>query len=163
MMARWTTRLAIAAVATWLVAARGGDAVAQPSGTADLTVYEIRASNEAGASDPEVTQGELGKKLKKGPFRAWSRFQKLAKHTNQIVQLKALAVDVATGKLSVLYRGRQQTKGKKDRLRMSLTMDDRQGKRTLDTTIELDTGDYFLVGGQPLGDGATFILAISVR
>jgi hypothetical protein len=131
---------------------------------ADMTVYEIRASNDAGKSDPELATGVLAKKLKKGPFRAWSKFEKLAKHKRSVQQLKADVTKLEPGgKLTVLYRQRMQSKGKKDRLRLSVTLDKKDGKRSLDTTVELDAGDYFLVGGQSLGKDATYILAITVK
>lgn len=131
---------------------------------ADLTVYEIRASNDEGVSDPDLAKGALAKKLKKGPFRAWSKFEKLAKHKMAVQQLKAQVVPLHPGgKLTLLYRARSQNKGKKDRLRLSVTLDKKDGKRHLDTTVELDAGDYFLVGGQSLGKDATYILAISVK
>jgi hypothetical protein len=163
-------RLAMASIAT-LFALGGSQAFAQPaappakaSATAELTVYQIRASNEDKPSDAELTQGQLGKKLSKGPFKSWKRFTLISPKQSQTVQqLKAVEAALATGKLGVLYRSRSQAQGKKDRLRLSITMDDQKGKRTLDTTIELDSTDFFLVGGQPLGNDATFILAISVR
>ncbi len=166
MIARRTAWLATAAVAACVLAIGGAEAKAQPAAArAELTVFQIRAHNDkTKPSDPELTQGQLGKKLGKGPFKAWSRFNMLApKQIKQLQQLKAMTAQLTTGTLSVLYRSRSQAQGKKDRLRLSLTMDDKQGKRALDTTIELDAGDYFLVGGQTLGDGGTFILAITIR
>jgi hypothetical protein len=163
-------RLAMASIAT-LFALGGSQAFAQPAAppakanaTAELTVYQIRATNEDKPSDAELTQGQLGKKLSKGPFKSWKRFTLISpKQIQTVQQLKSVEAALATGKLGVLYRSRMQSQGKKDRLRLSLTMDDQKGKRTLDTTIELDSADFFLVGGQPLGNDATFILAISVR
>ncbi len=40
---------------------------------------------------------------------------------------------------------RGDPKGKKDRLSVSLTLDNKKGKRTLDTKIVLDIGDYFVL------------------
>lgn len=132
--------------------------------SAKLTVYEIRASNEKGESDPELKTGALAKKLQKGPFRSWSRFQVLGKHQLEAQQLKSKELALKPGgQLSVLYRARMRSDGKKDRLRMSVTMDKPDGKRHLDTTVEVDAGDYFLVGGRTLEDGATYILAISLK
>jgi hypothetical protein len=160
----------IARVVAVLVALGSTIAYAQPkpapqAAATQLSVFQIRAHNDTSKpSDAELTQGELGKKLGKGPFKAWKRFNMAApKQVTQLQQLKAFTADLVTGKLSVLYRSRTQSQGKRDRLKVSLTMDDKQGKRSLDTTLELDAGDWFLVGGHPLDDGATFILAISVR
>ncbi len=129
-----------------------------------LTIYEIRASNDKGSSDPELSKGPLAKKLQKGPFRSWSKFEKLAKHDEKAKRLEAKVVELQPGgKLSVLYRDRMKSQGKKDRLRLSVAIDKKDGKRRLDTTVELDAGDFFLVGGSSLPGGATYILAISVR
>jgi hypothetical protein len=137
---------------------------AKAAATAKLTVIEIRASNEEGASDAELTSGALASKLKKGPFRSWTRFQVMAKHAAKAQQLKAELVKLKPGgQLSLLYRARMKNDGKKDRLRMSVTMDKPDGKRHLDTTVEVDAADYFLVGGWSLKDGATYILAISLE
>ncbi|HUH05502.1 MAG TPA: hypothetical protein VML75_26080 [Kofleriaceae bacterium] len=153
-----------------LVMSTSSDALAQAGGkarkaeSAELTVYEIRASNDKGDSDAELETGALAKKLKKGPFRSWSRFQVMGKHQLQAQQLKARELALKPGgQLSVLYRARMRNDGKKDRLRMSVTMDKPDGKRHLDTTVEVDAGDYFLVGGRSLDDGATYILAISLK
>jgi hypothetical protein len=164
MIARALLTLAALTGAAATAAAQPAAPPAKASATAELSVYQIRADNENKPSDPELTSGQLGKKLAKGPFKSWKRFTLISpKQTQVIQQLKAVESTLATGKLSVLYRSRMQSQGKKDRLRLSLTMDDQKGKRTLDTTIELDAADFFLVGGQPLGNDATFILAISVR
>ena len=63
------------------------------------------------------------------------------------------------GKLSMLYRDRVDTKGKKTRLRLSFTIDDSEGSRQSDVTIKLDSGTYYMSGGRPLKNGGTYILA----
>lgn len=166
---KWVAKHAVTLTVLGIAAAvlmTSSDVLAQEKAVkpAALTVYEIRASNEEGASDPELAKGTLAKKLQKGPFRSWSRFQLMGKHTQKAQQLKAETVKLKPGgMLSVLYRARMKSDGKKDRLRMSVTMDKPDGKRHLDTTVEVDAGDYFLVGGWSLKDGATYILAISLE
>ena len=64
-------------------------------------------------------------------------------------------------KLSLLYRDRSDTKGEKTRLRLSFTVDAKDGTRQSDATIKLDSGDFYMYGGKPLKDGATFIAAVA--
>jgi hypothetical protein len=168
---KWVAKHAVALTILGVASAvmlTSSDVIAQPkkaaTAAAKLTVIEIRASNDEGATDAELQTGALAKKLKKGPFRSWSRFQVMAKHSQKAQQLKAELVKLKPGgQLSVLYRARMSNDGKKDRLRMSVTMDKPDGKRHLDTTVEVDVADYFLVGGWALKDGATYILAISLE
>ena len=75
---------------------------------ADCKVYEIKASNDEGPSDPEVANGALAKKLKKGPLRAWSKFEKLARSAS--VQAEAerrllLADVLGDGRLGSVLHG----------------------------------------------------------
>lgn len=127
---------------------------------ATCQVYEIKASNGAGGVDPALRG--LAKKLGKPPFSSWKTFELLKKHDRGIEQMKAFEVGlVPGGKLSLLYRDRSDPEGKKPRLRLSFTLDDKAGKRKLDGTIKLDSGDYYLIGGDELEGGGTYILAVS--
>ncbi len=159
-VARWVAR-AVAVVCAGTVLFAGSDAFAG-SDDARCSVYEVKASN---GDKPHMDKAlkPLAKKLGRGPFRAWNVFNKLAIARNvAVARMTAKRFPLKPGgQLSVLYRSLSQSKGKKDRLRLSLTMDNKRGKRALDTTIELDSKDFFLVGGQALPDKATYILAIS--
>jgi hypothetical protein len=140
----------------------GADAHAQ-DGSARCTFFEIEASNEGEPTiDPQLQP--LKKKLEKPPFSSWKTFKVLGKHDKGIARMKPEQIQLAIGgKLTALYRDLISAKGKKDRLRMTVTMDDKKGKRTLDTTFTVDSGDYILIGGQSLASGATYILAISCK
>lgn len=154
-------RLATAIATLALLALAGaGDAHAQGGDRADCTVLEIRASNDDGGIDPALRP--VAKKLKRPPFSSWKSFRLLKKHSRQVVKMKALELRlVSGGRMALLYRESVPAKKNKTRLRLSLTLDDKNGKRKLDLTIKLDSGDYHLIGGDPLEGGATYVLATS--
>ena len=128
---------------------------------ADCTVFEIKASNpDKGGIDPALQP--LEKKLRKGPFKAWSRFDKLAKHSKTLTRMKSEEIALVPGKLSMLLRGVAREEGRKARLRLSLTVDNQQGKQVSNTGTELDSGDFILiVDGRLKIPGGDYILAVS--
>lgn len=130
------------------------------SSSVDCAIFEIKASSDGVGIDKELKP--LEKKLSRGPFKAWKRFQKLAIHQKKLVRMRAAETKLVPGKLSVLYKGTIQAKGRKDRVRLSLTIDDKNGKRVIDTGTEQDSGDYFLiVDGRLRIPGGDYILALS--
>lgn len=155
-----TVPVALALIAALLIG--GAEAHAQNS-RAQCTFFEIEASNEGPAAIDKQLE-PLKKKLEKPPFSSWKTFQVLGKHGKAITPMKPEQLELAIGgKLTALYRDHIAAKGKKDRMRMTVTMDDKKGKRTLDTTFTVDSGDYILIGGQSLPSGSTYILAISCK
>lgn len=140
--------------------------VEQPSAPqqVDCAIYEMAASNGTPAVDPALKP--LSKKLKRPPFSSWKTFKLLKKHDQQAVKMKALNLKLATGsKLSLLYRDQNAAQGKKVRLRVTFTLDDKNDKRKLNSTLNLDSGDFSLIGNESdkLADGATYIVAVSCR
>ena len=130
----------------------------------DCAVYEMAASSGKPNVDP--TLRPLQKKLKKPPFSSWTTFKLLKKHDRQAVRQKALVLPLVTGsKLSLLYRDLSVAQGKKVRLRLTFTLDDKTDKRTLNGTLNLDSGDFSLIGNDKdkLPDGGTYIVAVSCR
>ena len=130
----------------------------------DCTIYEMAAST--GKPDVDPALRPLQKKLKKPPFSSWTSFKLLKKHDQQAVKMKALVLPLVTGsKLALLYRDQVADPGKKLRLRVTYTLDDKNGKRKLNSTLNLDSGDFSLIGGDwdKLQDGATYIVAVSCR
>ena len=78
----------------------------------------------------------------------------------------AMALQERAGsKLSLLYRDQNAAQGKKVRLRVTFTLDDKNDKRKLNSTLNLDSGDFSLIGNESdkLADGATYIVAVSCR
>ena len=135
-----------------------------PPQQVDCTIYEMAASS--GKPDVDPALRPLVKKLKKPPFSSWTTFKLLKKHDQQAVQQKPLLLPLYTGsKLSLLYHGMSSSQGKKVRLRLAFTLDDKNGKRKLNSTLNLDSGDFSLIGGDwdKLAGGDTYIVAISCR
>jgi hypothetical protein len=160
MRTRWPARtmIVLGVVAAALAMTRA-EARAQAE-QADCTFIEIKASNTGGGVDKRLAP--LQRKLARPPFSSWNTFEQLGKHQREVTRMRAEDVKLAIGgRLSALYRDRIQAKGRKDRLRMTVTMDDKSGKRALDTTFGIDSGEYLLIGGQALPDDATYVLAIS--
>jgi hypothetical protein len=130
----------------------------------DCAIYEMAASNGAPAVDASLRP--LQKKLKKPPFSSWKTFKLLKKHDQQAVRMKVLNLKLVTGsKLSLLYRDQEAAQGKKVRLRVTFTLDDKNDKRKLNSTLILDSGDFSLIGNESdkLPDGGTYIVAVSCR
>jgi len=157
MMRTLRFRISLAALAGVVFLCLPGDASADD---AECSVLEIKAQTGDGGVDKELKP--LERKLKKPPFSSWKTFKLLKKHAHKVAQMKALNLKLVPGSsMSILYRDKSTAEGKKPRLRMSFTLDDKDGKRKVDATIKVDSGDYYLIGGDPLDDGGTYILAIS--
>jgi hypothetical protein len=148
-------------------AAAEAQPAAQPAAApqqVDCSIYEMAASDGKPEVDPALRP--LQKKLKKPPFSSWKTFKLLKKHDQQAVRMKALVLPLVTGsKLALLYRDQITNQGKKVRLRVTFTLDDKNGKRKLNSTLNLDSGDFSLIGGDwdKLQDGGTYIVAVSCR
>jgi len=130
----------------------------------DCAIYEMAASD--GKPDVDPALKPLSKKLKRPPFSSWKTFKLLKKHDRPAMKMKALNLKLATGSnLSLLYRDQEAAQGKKVRLRVSFTVDDKNGKRKLNSTLILDSGDFSLIGNESdkLPDGGTYIVAVSCR
>ncbi|HYU14989.1 MAG TPA: hypothetical protein VEL05_02915 [Candidatus Acidoferrum sp.] len=166
-----TRRPALAALA---LAGAAGISVAAPpahaeggqepgsAGTAECSIFEIKATSEEGGVDPALRP--LAKKLKKPPFSSWKSFKLLKKHDKTVEKMKALNLGLVTGsKLALLFRGASGGQASKVRLRLTFTLDDKTGKRWLDGTINIDSGDYSLIGGDSIEGGGTYILAVTCK
>jgi len=125
-------------------------------------LFEIKATKDKKGIDPQLKP--LRRKLSKPPFDSWTSFKLLAKHQKDAPRMKALQLKlVPGGKLTLLYRDRSERKGKKARIRLSFTLDDKSGKRIADLTVKLDSGDFNLIGGGRAKDGAAYILATACK
>lgn len=135
----------------------GGEAKADD---ASCTVFEIKASSGEGGIDKALAP--ITAKLKKPPFSAWKTFKVTKKHSITAPHIKAVSLSlVSGGKLGLLYKERNDAKGKKPRLRIAMTLDDVGGKRKADITLKVDSGDYTLLGRDAGKDGSSNLLAIS--
>jgi hypothetical protein len=142
----------------------GGQPAHADEPKADCEVHEIQAHNGEGGIDPALKP--LARKLQKPPFSGWKSFRLLAKHELALTQKQPAGLGLATGgKMTLLYREKVEAKGKKPRLRLSVNLDDAKGKRTLDATTLVDSGDVWLIGGEPMAGeknpDATYVVAIA--
>jgi hypothetical protein len=157
--------LALACAVSIALAARGASAQKQedsaPS-TAACEIFEIKASNDGDGVDPALRP--LARKLKKPPFSSWKSFKLLKRHDKSVERMKTLNLGLVTGsKLTLLFRGASGGQRNKTRLRLTFTLDDKNGKRKLDGTINIDSGDYSLIGGDTIEQGGTYIVAVSCK
>jgi hypothetical protein len=131
MACRMATRISLGAALVLAVLAAGhapARAQAQGGSAATCTFIEIKATSEAGGIDPSLSQ--LAGKLKRPPFSAWKTFTLLARHERHLARMKPADVSLKLGgKLEALFRQLSQAAGKKDRVSLSLALDDKQGKR----------------------------------
>ena len=147
-----STLLFTAIMAIVLVGARERSASAQ-SQTATCSFLEIAATNaDPGSIDPALKAIE--KKLKRPPFTSWNTFKLLGKASKELALLKAEVVTMTQGQASVLFRQSSKASNKKERFELSITVDDQNGKRVVDTKTSVDAGDYILIGRSlPNNDG----------
>lgn len=150
------------AAATALAAAM---LAAQPTARADAaeiacSFLEIRASNDSSGIDPKLKP--LSKKLTRPPLSSWKSFKLVKQHDRKLASMKAedIALEVG-GKLNVLYRHTQGS-GKTARFSLDLTLDAKNGKRTLDTKVTMDAGDYFAIAYSPTADSGD-LLALTCK
>jgi hypothetical protein len=135
-------------------------AAAAAGDSASCEVLEIKASNDGSGIDPELKP--LAKKLSKPPFSAWKRFALLKKQARSATRMKAVDMTlVPGGKLSLLYR--ERSADKRPRLRLTFTLDDASGKRLFNGTVNLDAGDYTLIGGEAMEGEATYIIGVACK
>ena len=123
---------------------------------AECDYLEISASNgKAPAVDPELQP--LEKKLKKPPFSSWNTFHKLANGHVSLTQLKADTLKLQKGGASLLLRDRTDK-----RLELTITIDDANGKRVLDTKQSVNVAPDWNIWGHSVGDDG-HILALTCK
>jgi hypothetical protein len=139
-----------AAMLVAVVAGAGAPAEAQEAKQAACTFLEIKASAGGGGIDGALKP--LASKLERPPFSAWKSFSLVASHPKTLALMRAEDVPLKLGgKLNALFRQHTRSQGKKGRVSLSLALDDKSGKRALDTKVHVDEGDYFVI---VLGQGA---------
>lgn len=132
------------------------EAGAQEAKQASCTFLEIQASSGGGGIDGALRP--LAGKLEKPPFSAWKSFSLVARHPQILALMKAVDVPLKMGgKLSALFRQHSQSAGKKARVSLSLALDDKSGKRALDTKVHVDEGDYFVIVISQSADGGQLL------
>ena len=130
---------------------------------ADVTcsIWEIEASSAAApAVDAELKP--LERKLKKPPFASWNVFKRVGAHSLKLAPQQVGDATLVHGKAGLLFRDITSRDGKKPRVALGITLDDDGGKRIIDTKINVDAGDFFLVG-QSLSASKSQLVAFSCR
>ena len=126
----------------------------------DCEFVEISATT---TTSPKIdAELSMEKKLKKPPFSSWNTFKQLTRVSRPLVQLKSEAVKLSTGSVSVLLREVTGAGSKRARLALSVTMDDAEGKRVMDTKVNVDAGEFFLIG-RSLANNEGHVLALSCK
>lgn len=133
-----TSRLSLAAI---VVAALGLHASAALAGDAECSYVEIAATNaKDGTVDPDLKP--LEKKLKKPPFTAWNSFKKLSSGDASLSKNKVETLKLKAGSATIMLRDRSAK-----RVELTVTMDNVDGKRILETKPAIKAGDWLLVVG----------------
>jgi hypothetical protein len=116
-------------------------ASAQPSASCDL--IEISATT---TKDPSIDADlkVLAKKLQKAPFSSWNHFAVLSRAQKTLAQNKPEAAKLSHSTATVLLSGISATTP--PRVSLTVTIDDQDGKRVLDTKLNSDAGDWLVVG-----------------
>ncbi len=125
---------------------------------------EIRAStSENGKLAAELKP--LEKKLKRPPFSSWNTFELLSQSSRALPVLKAQTMKLTEGQATILYREATEPKknGKKRRLALTVTMDDREGKRVVDIKVNVDVEDHVVVGRSIDNGKNGHVLALSCK
>lgn len=120
---------------------------AAPLAHADVacSVVEIEATvGDRPSVDPELKA--LERKLKKPPFSSWNTFKRLGATSLALAPAKVGEAQLVHGKLGVMLRDVSERGGKRPRLAMGVTLDDAAGRRVVDTKINVDAGDWFMLG-----------------
>jgi hypothetical protein len=153
----------IGMVAVVVVVAAGGlagTARAQGGATVSCDILEISAtSGDKPSIDADLKP--LEKKLKKKLFAAWNTFKLLSRTSKDLTQGKPETTTLTKGKATVLFR-ETDTSGKKVRIALTLTTEDEKGKRLADTKVNIDSGDYIVIG-RTLANDDGHLLALTCK
>ena len=121
--------------------------VATPAAHADTvncSIIEVEASTaDAPSVDPALKP--LERKLRKPPFSSWNTFKQLGSQSISLDTMKSGDVSLVHGKASLLLRD-VSGEGKRARLSLQISLDDGAGKRVLDSKVNVDAREYFVVG-----------------
>jgi hypothetical protein len=157
-MTNGSRRLATAVLAFALVA--GGSAIATADVKVSCDALEISATSGTEAKiAPELKP--LEKKLKRKPFSSWNVFTLLSKTSKSVERLKAEDITLTKGKATVLFRDLDKG-AKKNRIALTVTTEDENGKRIADTKVNIDAGDYIVLA-RTLANDDGHLLAVTCR
>jgi len=132
--------------------------VAHADQRAACELIEISATSAKDAGiDAELKP--LEKKLKNPPFSAWNRFHLLSRTDKDLEKLKPETVALKSGKVTAIFLDLIG----KSKVRLSLSIDDDKGKRTVDNTkVTVEAGDWVILGSSE-PNNAGHLLALTCK
>ena len=133
-------------------------AVAHAGPNAACEFIEVSATSAKEPSiDPELKP--LEKKLKNPPFSAWNAFHLLSRTEKQLEKLKPETIGLKSGKVTAIFLDLIG----KSKVRLSLSIDDEAGKRTVDNTkVTVEAGDWVILGSST-ANKAGHLTAVTCR
>jgi hypothetical protein len=156
-----TTRRRVALLAFALAAVVAGAPPAHAEGA--KVACELLEISATSADKPSIAADlkPLEKKLKKKPFSSWNVFKLLSRPAKELEQNKPETLALTKGKATVLFR--DVTAGaKKTRVALTVTTEDENGKRIADTKVNIDSGDYIVIG-RTLANDDGHLLALTCK
>lgn len=133
----WAGALAVAATVIAVPAAHAD--------TVNCSIIEIEASTAAQPS-MDAALKPLERKLRKPPFSSWNAFKQLGSQALSLETMKPGTASLVHGRATLILRDVQPPGAKKSRLSLGISLDDDSGKRVLDSKVNVDAGDYLVVG-----------------
>lgn len=128
------------AIAALLIAARP----ALADDHASCSAIELMMTKGKDPSLPDQAK-QLEKKLKKPPYSSWNVFKVLSSSDFELEGMKPKALKLAQGASTLVLRDVIEG-GKRSRFKIQITMDGASGKRVVDTTVILNSGDFIDYG-----------------
>ena len=129
---------------------------ADPKAACEFIEVSATTAKEPGM-DPELKP--LEKKLKNPPFSSWNKFQRLSHTDRQLDHLKPEVIALKSGKITAIFLDLIG----KSKVRLSLSIDDDKGKRTVDNTkVTVEAGDWVILGSSE-PNNAGHLLALTCK
>ena len=131
-------------------------ATADPKAACEFVEISATSAKDP-AVDPELKP--LDKKLKNPPFSAWNVFHQLSRTEKQLEKLKPETIGLRSGKVTAIFLDLIG----KSKVRLSLSIDDEAGKRTVDNTkVTVEAGDWVILGSST-ANKAGHLTAVTCR
>lgn len=153
------TAIAAGALALFTLAAIGAQPARAQGATASCSFLEIQATNDGQSIDKQLSK--LQKKLKQPPFSSWSKFSLLKKHDRALTLQKTDKFAIgSSSKLQVEYK--EYTRAKKERFKLHLTLQRKNGKKAVNADFTVYAGDYLVLSLSPKRDHS-YLLAVTCK
>jgi hypothetical protein len=161
-VSKWPARAVATAGAFAFAMLIGIGSASAETTSATCDFLEIKATSTDSPSMDKSLPAQVQKKLKRGPFKAHNNFQLWGKQSIKLAKRKAQRLKLKAGELEAMFRSHSKPEGKKDRVNLSLDIDDKNGSRVLETKVNVDAGDFILVG-RTISDDVDHIIAVTCK